>query len=405
VAAVSHVHVPQEPGWDGEEDSVAAEVNRVVELVLRHAEQRPGETLGVIAMGMKHADRVQAALDQALNLHADFDEFFDQEKQERFFVKNLERVQGDERDAIILTVGYGKDRAGKLPYRFGPLLLQGGERRLNVAVTRARSRLTLVSSFTHLEMDPSRSSARGVELLRLYLEYAASGGRRLGDVGASSVPLNDFEADIRSALTARGLHIAPQWGVGRYRIDLAVLHPERPGQFVLAIECDGASYHSAPTARDRDRLRQQHLEALGWRFHRIWSTEWFNQREHEIERAIAAYQAALAHLDRSAAFETRGTTGDSPQSMIVEPATSGQSPVVTAGRRAPRPMVPRRSSITEYSVRELTALVEWISSDGRLRSDDEIVAEMVNELGFRRRGARIEGAIRMAIERARTVSA
>ncbi|NES18661.1 MAG: hypothetical protein F6K41_06950 [Symploca sp. SIO3E6] len=214
-------------------------------------------------------------------------------------MKNIERVQGDERDAIILSVGYGKDCSGKLPYRFGPLLTEGGERRLNVSITRARRRMTLVSSFDHHDMNPDRSRARGVELLRLYLQYAASQGKILGDTGYSGIPLNPFEADIYDRLTAKGIPLLPQWGVSRYRIDLVAQHPQKPGCFVLAIECDGASYHSSPTARDRDRLRQQQLEALGWRFHRIWSVDWFMRREEEIKRAVTAFQAALKRVRSS----------------------------------------------------------------------------------------------------------
>jgi very-short-patch-repair endonuclease len=139
--------------------------------------------------------------------------------------------------------------------------------------------MTLASSFDHRDMDPNRSQARGVELLRLYLQYAASQGKNLGEAGHSGVPLNPFEADIYDTLTAKGIPLLPQWGVSRYRIDLVAQHPQKPGRFVLAIECDGASYHSAPTTRDRDRLRQQQLEALGWRFHRIWSIDWFIRQE------------------------------------------------------------------------------------------------------------------------------
>ena len=182
---IEHVLVQQPLGVDGQEESSSAEVTKVVDLVLEHAENRPKESLGVIAMGMRHAERVQRALDQVLSQRPDLGQFFDPNAEERFFVKNLERVQGDERDAIILTVGYGKDRGGNLPFRFGPLLSVGGQRRLNVAVTRARQRMTLVSSFGHLDMDAAKvRPGTGVELLRDYLEYAASGqapGRNRSD--------------------------------------------------------------------------------------------------------------------------------------------------------------------------------------------------------------------------------
>jgi very-short-patch-repair endonuclease len=394
-AVLSHVLVDGAPGADGQEDSVSAEVERVVELVLEHAEQRPSETLGVITMGIKHADRIDAALYKALQARPELQEFFDPSRQERFFVKNLERVQGDERDAILLSIGYGKDRSGRLPYRFGPLLVKGGERRLNVAVTRARRSLTLVSSFSHLDMEPGRSSARGVELLRAYLEYASTGGRRLGGDGAAPVASNPFEDDVHEALSRRGLSLRPQWGVSRYRIDLAAAHPRNPGQFVLAIECDGASYHSGATARDRDRLRQQHLEALGWRFHRIWSTDWFLRKAEEVERAVAAFEDAV----RSADGNGKGRPAPVVLAPPREPAPSAASPARPA--RAPRPAVARRQAIDEYPAWEIDALVSWVASDDRLRTDDEWVDEMVGELGFQRRGKRIEAAIRESIARVR----
>ena len=161
----------------GNEESAAAEVRRVADLVLDHARQRPEDTLGVIAMGIKHARRVEAAVEQARQALPELDPFFAPDRRERFFVKNLERVQGDERDAIILTVGYGKDASGKLPYRFGPL---SERRRRTAAECRRHARAEandVVSSFTHYDMEPGRSTKRGVELLRAYLEYAASRGR------------------------------------------------------------------------------------------------------------------------------------------------------------------------------------------------------------------------------------
>ena len=203
----------------------------------------------MIAMGIKHAHRIDEALRKARLERPELDEFFAEDREERFFVKNLERVQGDERDAIILTIGYGKDQTGRLPYRFGPLLYDGGHRRLNVAVTRAKRRMTLVSSFSHRDMDPDRSKAEGVRLLREFLEYAASRGSNLGSAAREKPALNPFEVDVRDQLTRARIPLTPQHGCSGFLIDFAAGHPTRPGQFVLAIECDGASYHSSPTAR------------------------------------------------------------------------------------------------------------------------------------------------------------
>jgi very-short-patch-repair endonuclease len=302
----------------------------------------------------------------------------------------LERVQGDERDVVIITVGYGKDATGRLLYRFGPLLMDGGERRLNVAVTRARKRIQVVSSFTHQDMDPSRSSKRGVELLRAYLEYAVRRGTRLDTTHATGTPMNEFEQSVYDTLSARGLNLIAQLGASAYRIDLVAQHPTQLGRFVLAIECDGATYHSAPTARDRDRLRQQHLEALGWTFHRIWSTDWFLRREEEITRVLGVYEAAVRRADTPPVAEVR------PKRPTPQSAPQSGSP----GRRSSRPPVSaNRDSIADYSQGELVEMVEWVRGD-RLLTDNQIVREVATALGFQRIGAKIDAAIRAVIRHA-----
>jgi len=384
---VSHVLVPPAPGSDDQDDSVTPEVDAVVALVLTHAAERPDETLGVIAMGIPHARRVEAAIESARAGRPELDAFFDQSKSDRFFVKNLERVQGDERDAIVLTIGYGKDRSGRLPYRFGPLLMAGGERRLNVAVTRARRRLTLVSSFAHTDMDPSRSTARGVELLRAYLEYAAGGGRRLDGDDAGRLPLEPFEQAVAVALAARGLALVPRCGTSRARIDLVARHPSAPESRALAVECDGPAYRAAPTARDRDRLRRQQLEALGWRYHRIWSTDWFQSPAEELARAVAACDERASHAGAGAGPAASPVTAGSEVSAAGWSADAG---------RLRKPRLRDGGSIDDYTDDELEKLVRWLLSR-RLMTDEELVDTATAELGFHRRGRRIEDALRRAV--------
>jgi very-short-patch-repair endonuclease len=392
-SAVRHVLVDHFPEGDGQEESSSAEVRRVVDLVLRHAKDQPGKSLGVISMGIKHAMRVQGALDQAQANHPELAEFFDPGRADRFFVKNLERVQGDERDCIILTVGYGKDRAGNLPLRFGPILAAGGMRRLNVAVTRARESMTLVSSFTHTDIDMTKvREGTGLEFLRNYLQYASTNGTVFAHGEISNEPMNDFEADIYEALTARGLKLVPQVGCSSFRIDFGACHPSEPGRFVLAIEADGATYHSSYTARDRDRLRQQMLENLGWRFHRVWSTDWFQRRHEEIERAVAAFERAVA-----AANEHRTMRSDERD---IEEAVPDLPMQELRGKRSSIfPPIPKRASIGDYTSSELRALYDWVASDGQLRTHDEIADEMFAALPFSRKGSRIEGVLRDTIRR------
>ena len=383
-------------------ESSSAEVRRVVDEILDHARNRPKESLGVIAMGINHANRVEAALHEALRTTTEpgLVDFFGEQTDEPFFVKNLERVQGDERDAIMLTIGYGKDADGKLPYRFGPLLMEGGERRLNVAITRAKRRMTLISSFSALDMDPARSTKPGIQLLRAYLEYASSRGNQLGSATTAIPPLNPFEISVRDALIAAGIPVVAQFGVGGYRIDFAAMHPDQPGRPVLAIECDGASYHAQPTARARDRLRQDQLERLGWAFHRIWSTAWFTDSQREVARVLEAWQQGCSRADGEAATSaptpppsvTASETETARPTPTPTPTPSANAPTViaeAATRRSSRPSIGRRDSIDDYSDEELRGLLAWIRSDTLLRTSEQLLDEMIEELGFARRGRRI----------------
>lgn len=378
------------------------EVQRVVALVLEHAVERPGESLGVIAFGVRHARRIEAALDQAL---ADMDvadregleKFFDPSSEERFFVKNLERVQGDERSSIILSVGYAKDRGGNLPHRFGPLTQEGGYRRFNVAVSRARRHMTVVSSFSWRDVDLSRSSARGVKFLKDFLRYAETGGEVLTDGEFTQEPMNPWELEVYDRLQEAGLELIPQYGTSGFRIDMVAKHPERQGEFVLAIECDGATYHSSPIARERDRLRQQILENLGWRFHRIWSTDWWNDATQEIEKVQKAYERAL----RRASDQEGPERAEDPDSTGFTKKAKQETESESAPRAAPKPAFRRGRSIDEYSFSSLKKLAEWVCSDGVLRTDEEIVEEMFRELHYSRRGARILARLKKAVDATR----
>jgi len=399
---LSHTLVSFIPGRVGQEASVTDEVTRVVELVAEHAWARPEMSLGVIAMGIKHANRIQEALRQARLTDEDLDSFLDgtasaQQRKEPFFVKNLERVQGDERDAIILTIGYGKTADGRMLYRFGPVNNEGGERRLNVAITRARAHMTVVSSFSAADMDPARLRSEGAKMLGRYLEYAESGGSDLGHVAMDKPVLNPFERDVETRLRAAGIPLIPQYGCSGYWIDYAAQHPTRPGQMVLAIECDGASYHSSATARDRDRLRQEHLERLGWTFHRIWSQDWFFHPEAETGRALDAYHAAVTAADDAGRRPVRSGPPPHDQTAATDPG-----PAATARRVGPCPVRTHRGSIDEYDIGELAALVRWIESDTLLRTEDELLAATMRTLGFARRGSKITAALTKAIAWARS---
>jgi very-short-patch-repair endonuclease len=325
-------------------DDADAEVAEVVKLILDHARARPGESLGVIALGMKHAERIDLALRAALSAgSAQLETFFAEDAPEPFFVKNLERVQGDERDAIILSVGYGKHADGRMRYQWGPLLRDGGERRLNVAATRAKHRLTVVSSFSSHDVDPDRLTKPGARLLAEYLEYADSGGTPVAASGSDS-GLSAFEADVAARLAALGIMVVPQYGVGGYRVDFAAAHPDDPSRMILAVEADGASYRDSRSVRDRDRLRKEHLERLGWQVHRIWSTSWFTDPDAELAKLRAAYTAAVRanppappppQADPAAEPPAPGAPPAGEPPGAAEPSPPGPSALVTGSPHPP----------------------------------------------------------------------
>ena len=388
---VTHQLVPFVEGRMGQEDSVSDEVAAVVQAVAAHAREHPDESLGVITMGIKHMNRIEEALRAARKSDPVLSAYMDQvfRENEKFFVKNLERVQGDERDAILISIGYGKSSDGRMLYRFGPINQEGGERRLNVAVTRARSRIGVISSFSSADMDPARLRSAGAQMLCDYIRYCESGGD-LGTRTRPSVELNPFERDVRSQLTAAGLDLECQVGASGFWIDFAAKHPTEPGRYVLAIETDGAMYHSSQTARDRDRLRQDHLEHLGWKFHRIWSTEWFHHREREVARTVAAYEAALAEP---------GVLMNTPPPVPPQHATEHVSAARPrpAARALLKPWEPDGRDIDDYPDFELVRFMRWIMSDGVLRPKEELITMGTKELGYQRRGSKIVAALGRAV--------
>lgn len=279
--------------------TVDTEIETVTQMVLEHARTRPTESLGVITFNINHAENLLAAIDRARTASPGLDRFFDDDKANAFFVKNIERVQGDERDRIIMSIGHGMGPNGKKTNTFGPINGESGYRRLNVAITRAKKSMDIVASFSHEHLNAADSESKGFRNLYDYLKYAATGCQDLGATLGSDRPSNPFEQDVQLRLEEAGIEVIPQYGVAGYWLDFAAKHPTRPGQLVLAIEADGASYHSSETARSRDRQRQQVLERLGWTFHRIWSTDYFRDPEKEIAKAKQAWLKAVAAADLS----------------------------------------------------------------------------------------------------------
>ncbi len=266
-----------------------AEIQQVKKVVLDHVKNHPELSLGIIAFGMRHSIRLQ---DEFNILEKENDEFYNwkqswAEKREKFFIKNIERVQGDERDAIIITPGYAPNLDGNVPLQFGSLNRQGGERRLNVAASRSKEYMHLVTSMRSSDIDMKRSKSSSIALLRSLLEFMENEGRLVEAEYEFAVPTTPFEEEILQKLSEAGLTVDCQVGDSGFKIDFAVRDP-KTNKYLLAIEADGATYHSSEYARERDYMRQRILENRGWKFVRIWSTDWWANPAQEVQRVLNA---------------------------------------------------------------------------------------------------------------------
>jgi hypothetical protein len=303
---------------DGAYDKGGRRDNRLegealVRAVAKHARTMPDQSLGIVTFSVAQKHTINLLLENARRDDKILDEFLREGGAEDVFVKNIENVQGDERDVIFISVGYGPTQPGgrMIGASFGPVNLEGGERRLNVLFTRARLRCEVFASFDPDDLDVSRSTREGPRVLKRFLEFAKT--RQI----VEHFPTGDdadspFEEDVADTIRSLGFLADPQVGSAGFRIDIGVCHPDRPGSFILAVECDGATYHSALWARERDRLRQGVLENLGWRFHRIWSTDWFYNRNREVARLRDA-------LDQAREAASSGNLPEKEASVLAAP--------------------------------------------------------------------------------------
>lgn len=256
------------------------------------------QSYGVVTFSLAQQQLVENLIDEQRRLHPDIEPHFGDEppvEGEPVFVKNLENVQGDERDVVLFSICYGADEDGRISMNFGPLNREGGERRLNVAITRARREIVVFSTLRGDQIDLARTRARGVRDLKYFLEYAERGPRVLaaapGGTPGQPAPA-EFPALIAGRLRALGHQVHCDVGCSDYRIDVAVVDPAAPDRYLIGIECDGATYRQAATARDRDLLRQSVLEGLDWKLHRIWATDWWHDPEGEMAKLQAAVEGA-----------------------------------------------------------------------------------------------------------------
>lgn len=285
------------------------EAEKIVNLVFENARKYPNRSLGVVAFNIKQQSLIEDLIYKRRETDHSCEDFFDGNKSEPFFVKNLETVQGDERDTIIFDVTFAKDISGSFINNFGPLNKVGGERRLNVAVTRAKINLKVIASIGYTDI--AITDNLGPKSLRQFLDFAENGTIALSrdiDLNLEDSYDSEFEMEVCEFLRREGFTVDTQVGCSNFRIDMCIRIPDT-SNYVLAIECDGATYHSSKNARDRDRLRQQILESMGWKFYRIWSTDWFKNNQNAKEDLLTAARNAVNQKDSR--DSTEGTVSSS----------------------------------------------------------------------------------------------
>jgi very-short-patch-repair endonuclease len=390
------------------------EARRIAEAAVEHFRKTPELSLGVGTFSQRQQMAIWDELERFRREDPSLEEHLDRAKPEPFFVKNLENIQGDERDVIYLSVTYGKQADGKLRYNFGPLNRENGWRRLNVLVSRARKQMTVFSSLRAADINPTAVATQGPALLADFLRYAETGKLMANSTGGAIESESPFESELGAALEDMGFMVDRQVGVGAYRIDLGVRHRDKPGIYLAGIECDGAAYHAAPCARDRDRLRQHVLEQRGWTIIRVWSTDWFRDRSRTLERLRRTLDTLRERSMDDGGTKPRLAVVAESEDELREPTTETKS---RNGRQAEkqyaRPEFPAYEkaspanrylgSLTNASATEVAREAARIVAEEGPIHHDELVNRLLEFWSHERRGSRLVAAadhgIRYAIRR------
>ena len=382
-------------GYDrGRSATNTVEAELVAEAVCAFARANPKKTLGVGTFSVAQRDVIRDRIDHRRREDPELEAFFTPNRPHAFFVKNLESIQGDERDVIFISVGYGRDAGGRLTGSFGPINNDGGERRLNVLITRAKERLEVFSSLTADDIDTSSRKA-GIVALKKFLQYAEKGYL---DVPTRTDKLfdSDFEESVANFLKLRDYQVHPQVGMAGFYIDLGVLHPKNPARYVLGIECDGATYHSSRSARDRDCIRQKILEDRGWSIHRIWSTDWFNRRAAEEHRLLDALQRAETAPKANPA--EREPPPPPPPCTDVRPTPEREaSPRITVPYKEADFRVRSDALPHEVPRKVEEAVRRIVDIEGPIHTE-EVARRVATVWGLERAGSRIQDATRRALK-------
>jgi very-short-patch-repair endonuclease len=369
------------------------EAEAIVAAVMQHARETPRLTLGVGTFSVAQRNAILDELEIQRRSHPELEPFFNADRYEPFFVKNLENIQGDERDVILISIGYAKDDEGKLRMNFGPLSNEGGERRLNVLITRARRRCEVFSSMRADEIDLTRTKARGTAALKTFLQ-AAEQGVPACDLDDDAAKLPPLELQIAEALASRGYQVDRRIGIAGLFVDLAIKDPDEEGRYLLGIECDGEDYNSARSARDRDRIHTNVLRRQGWDIHRVWTIDWLNQPGEQLDRLIRA------------AVEAKQNDGPDEQEVSAPPAALERTDAASvADLQKPLSVpyeeasfrVPGSEAPQDLPVEELAKTVQQILEVEAPVHFDVLSRSVATAFGLKRTGEKSKAAILDAV--------
>ena len=386
-------HLPEAVYDRGKTRTNPIEAQAVAKAVIAHAAKSPAQSLGVVAFSTAQAQAIQVALEIERKANPSTESYFTGRPDEPFFIKNLENVQGDERDVILISIGYGRTEEGKVPMNFGPLNNEGGERRLNVLITRSKMRCEVFTNITSEDIKVSESARFGIRALKSFLYFAQYAKF---DKPEAIIPneVRPFEEEVAAQLTKLGHIVRNKVGSPGFYLDLAVVDPENPGRYLLGLICDGKAYDSAASATDRDRLRTQVLELFGWNLYQVWSADWYRNPSRELNRLLAAIEQAKL------VTETIDKENDSWQQEVRRETAAESSFITPEYQLAEIHIEHIRPEFQLYTFAELG---NWISEVVQTESPvhfDEVAKRITDAAGISKVGSRIRYTLTQALDQA-----
>jgi hypothetical protein len=386
-------HLPDAIYDRGKTRTNPIEAQTVAKAVINHASKYPNQSLGVVAFSTAQAQAIQAALEIERKASPATESFFTGRPDEPFFIKNLENVQGDERDVILISIGYGRTEDGKVPMNFGPLNNEGGERRLNVLITRAKMRCEVFTNITSEDIKVGESARFGIRALKSFLYFAQYAKF---DKPEAIIPdeIRPFEDEVASQLTQAGHIVRNKVGTPGFYLDLAIVDPENPGRYLLGLICDGKAYDSAASATDRDRLRTQVLELFGWNLYQVWSADWYRNPARELARLLAAIEQAklvTETIDKEQeAWQQEVSREESPAAKLTTPEY----------QLAEFHIEHIRAEFQLYTFAELSSwIAEIVQTEGPVHFD-EVAKRITDAAGIAKLGSRIRYTLTQALDQA-----